>query len=185
MPLFGPPNVDKLFAKRDVDKLIKALSHKYEDVRSGAVFALGNIGDPRAVEPLTLTLRDKEETPFIRKKAAHALAKIGDARALETLKTAFKDGNENESIRKEIAWSLNSFLKDEIIRDLQQLGSTDANLKMALSPLLSMLTSGSTVNYSLAASTLAQLADGFEIIGGTSVTTISKLRMIEAKLKML
>ena len=75
--------------------------------------------------------------------------------------------------------------KQEIIREIEQLGSTDASLKMALSPLLSMLTSGSAVNYSAAALTLAQLADGFEKTVVADATTIINIRKIEANLKML
>ena len=74
--------------------------------------------------------------------------------------------------------------KQEIIREIVQLGSTDASLKMALSPLLSMLTSGSAVNYALAAVTLAQLADGLELTG-EKPSTIRQIRKIEAELKML
>lgn len=79
----------------------------------------------------------------------------------------------------------NRMSKQEIIREIEQLGSTDSALKMALSPLLSMLQSGSAVNYAMFALTLTQLADSFEITGTADSATISKLRQIEAKLKML
>jgi hypothetical protein len=75
--------------------------------------------------------------------------------------------------------------KQEIIREIEQLGSTDFALKMGLSPLLSMLQSGPDTNYALAAMTLAQLADSLEITGTGDATTISKLREIEVKLKLL
>ncbi len=53
MPLFGPPNVAKLEAKRDAPGLIKALgSQKDGPVRKAAAGALGQIGDARPVEPL-------------------------------------------------------------------------------------------------------------------------------------
>lgn len=52
--LFGPPDVEKMKARRDVDGLIKALSYqKDRRVRWAAAEALGIIGDARAVEPLT------------------------------------------------------------------------------------------------------------------------------------
>jgi HEAT repeat protein len=52
MPLLGPPDVDKLKAKRGVKGLIKALSYrKRNSVREGAAKALGQLGDTRAVEP--------------------------------------------------------------------------------------------------------------------------------------
>lgn len=75
--------------------------------------------------------------------------------------------------------------KQEIIREIEQLGSTDFALKMGLSPLLSMLQSGDDVNYALAAMTLTQLADSLEITGTGDPATISSLRGIEEKLKML
>jgi len=75
--------------------------------------------------------------------------------------------------------------KQEIIREIEQLGSTDFALKMGLSPLLSMLQSGPDVNYALSALTLTQLADSLEKTGTADATTISKLREIEAKLKLL
>jgi HEAT repeat protein len=53
MPLFGPPSVDKLKAKRDVKTLIELLcSSKDRRIRCEAAAALGDIGDPRAVEGL-------------------------------------------------------------------------------------------------------------------------------------
>jgi hypothetical protein len=52
--LFGPPNVEKLKAKRDVKKLIKALNYeKNASVRQAAAEALGEINDAQqAVGPL-------------------------------------------------------------------------------------------------------------------------------------
>jgi len=51
-------------------------------VRSEAAEALGEIGDPRAVEPLIKSLSDKD--PFVRSTSADALAKIGE-QSLEPL----------------------------------------------------------------------------------------------------
>jgi HEAT repeat protein len=116
MPLFGPPNVEKLKARRDIAGLVKALAYKKDSsVRKRAAGALGKIGwkpekgeaealyliaqrkwdecvkiGARAVEPLIAALKDGE--PDMRKAAAGALAKIGDARAVEPLIAALKDG---------------------------------------------------------------------------------------------
>lgn len=134
MPLFGPPNIEKLKAKRDVKGLIKALDYK-EDliIRSGAVVALGEIGDARAIEPLITLLnldylsvrlvaaealgnfRDprtvgpliaalKDPESAVRRRAAEALGKIGDARAVKPLIAALKDWIED--VRKEAAKAL-------------------------------------------------------------------------------
>ena len=82
MGLFGPPDVEKMKAKRDIDGLIKALDYqKDESVRAAAAQALGEVGDARAVEPLTRALRDYHA----KKEAANALAKIGNARAIDAL----------------------------------------------------------------------------------------------------
>ena len=75
--------------------------------------------------------------------------------------------------------------KQEIIREIEQLCSTDFALKMALSPLLSALQSGSAVNYAILALPLTQLADSYEKTGIADAAIISKLRQIAANLKML
>jgi HEAT repeat protein len=73
MGLFGPPNIDKMKAKRDIGGLIKALeSARY---RQAAAQALGQVGDGRAVKPLIGALRDRDG--LVRSAAADALVKIG------------------------------------------------------------------------------------------------------------
>lgn len=50
MPLFGPPDVQKMKAKRDVNGLIKALSTKNSaQIRKEAAEGLGEIGDALAL----------------------------------------------------------------------------------------------------------------------------------------
>lgn len=73
--LFGPPNVEKLKAKNDVQGLIKALGYEKDSgVRSIATEALGKIRDARAVA-LVEALKDEEH--FVREKAAEALSSLG------------------------------------------------------------------------------------------------------------
>ena len=94
MPLFGPPNVEKLKAKRDVKGLIKALGYQKDGhVRNAAAGVLGQIGDTRAVEPLIAALKD--ESWGVRHYAAEALGQIGDTRAVELLIAALKDRDSN------------------------------------------------------------------------------------------
>jgi HEAT repeat protein len=94
MPLFGPPDIEKLKAKRDVKGLIKALGHRKDaEVREGAVKALGEIGDTQAVGPLSAALKD--ESWYVRLAAARALGQIGDVRAVEPLIAALKDKDKN------------------------------------------------------------------------------------------
>jgi len=72
MSLFGPPDVKKIEAKRDVKGLIKALRYEQDaKVRRDAARALGRIGDARAVEPLINALKDG--VVDVREAAAQAL----------------------------------------------------------------------------------------------------------------
>ena len=90
MPLFGPPNIGRLSAKKNVAGLIKALAwQQQDDIRAGAARALGQIGDTRAVMPLTVTLRDPQWS--VRLASAEALAQIPDVRALDHLIAASSD----------------------------------------------------------------------------------------------
>ncbi len=90
MPLFGPPNVEKMKAKKDIKGLIKALDYEKDlFVRLAAAEALGEIGDACAVEPLIAALKDKFWD--LRKAAASALGEIGDARAVAPLVTVITD----------------------------------------------------------------------------------------------
>lgn len=101
MPLFGPPNVSKLKAKRDVKGLIKALEYKKDvAVRKAAATALGEIGDVQAVRPLVGTLKDTDRD--VCQVAAEALGKIGDAQAVEPLVAMLG----NKSIRQVAAQAL-------------------------------------------------------------------------------
>jgi HEAT repeat protein len=90
MGLFGPPNIEKMKAKKNVKGLMKALCYKRDWlIRQTAAEALGEIGDSCAVEPLIDALRDGEGN--VRKAAAKALGKIGDSCAVLPLITSIKD----------------------------------------------------------------------------------------------
>jgi len=95
MPLFGPPNVQKLKEKHNIEGLLKALGYeKNRDVREAAAKALGEIGDAQAVEPLIATLKNAEmsyEGKDLVCSIAEALGKIGDARAVEPLIAVLKN----------------------------------------------------------------------------------------------
>ncbi len=94
--------VAKMKVKRDVKGLIKALRNKDGNVRREAAWALGDIGDVRAVEHLIDTLKD--ERVWFRKLAIDALRKIKDERAVEPLKEAMKD--KDNGLRRQAAWAL-------------------------------------------------------------------------------
>jgi HEAT repeat protein len=89
--LFGEPNVEKMKARKNVRGLIKALGYQKDyGVRRVAAEALGEIGDPRAVDPLTNALNDDK---VVRRAAIRALGEIG-APAVVPLTNALKDGKE-------------------------------------------------------------------------------------------
>ncbi|MFQ5435244.1 MAG: HEAT repeat domain-containing protein [Anaerolineae bacterium] len=96
--LFGPPKVEKLEAKQDIEGLIKALGYnkkrKAFEVQSAAVEALVRIGSA-AVKPLCEALRDDDYN--IRDNAIRALGQIGDVRAIEPL-LEVKYGTENNLV---------------------------------------------------------------------------------------
>jgi HEAT repeat protein len=97
MPLFGPPDVERLKARRDTKGLIKALQYgkhiKYSllrpepweraaGIRKAAAAALGDIGDPVAVDALISAVNaDGAEQD----NAVVALGSIRDARAVDCL----------------------------------------------------------------------------------------------------
>jgi bilin biosynthesis protein len=69
--------------------LIKLLDNPDWKIRGGAAWALGRIGNKKAVEPLIKSLQD--ESGFVRSGAAWALGTIHDERALEPLTKARND----------------------------------------------------------------------------------------------
>lgn len=82
MGIFGPPNIEKMKAKKNVKGLIKALDSSYKDrVRIDAAEALGQIGDPKAIEALEVSLMNDE----VGKAAAEALGNIGGQQAIIAL----------------------------------------------------------------------------------------------------
>ena len=61
--------------------MILALEDEYEGVRGRAAWALGEIGDRRAIEGLTRVLEDEDRD--VATKAAQALERIGALREKE------------------------------------------------------------------------------------------------------
>ena len=74
-------------------QLIRALRDRDRGVRIVAARALGELGDPRAVEPLIAALKDEDED--VRWFAAEALGELGDVRAVAPLIAALKDEDED------------------------------------------------------------------------------------------
>lgn len=91
MGLFSRPNVEKLKDKKNVKGLIKALRGKDKFVRRKASEALGELGEPSAVEPLIQEMKDDDDD--IRCEAIKSLGKIKDSSVVEPLIKALKDNN--------------------------------------------------------------------------------------------
>jgi HEAT repeat protein len=84
MGLFGPPNIEKMQAKRDFQGLEQALVYqKDKAVRFSAAEALGSLGDSRSVEPLIEALNDCDQE--VCQAAATALGRIGGSHAASLL----------------------------------------------------------------------------------------------------
>lgn len=97
MPIFGPPNIEKLKAKGDVKGLLKVLTtEKENDFRSKAAEALGELQEVQAIEPLTAILKDNDK--FVRFQAAFALVRIDVKKASPAIPVFF------EAIEKSYEW---------------------------------------------------------------------------------
>jgi HEAT repeat protein len=157
MPLFGPPDVGKLQAKRDVTGLIKALGYQKDlHVGAAAAHALGQIGDPRTVEPLIGALKDPNDV--LRRHAADALGQIGDPRAVEPLIIFLQDND--KYVRCAAAWALGQIgdpravepligaLKDpnDVLRDASAEALGKIGDARAVEPLIAALPNWAAIN---------------------------------------
>lgn len=90
MPLFGPPNVERLATRRNVSGLIKALNYQNDaKVRQEAAIALGKIGEQSVVLALIEALNDR--VSMVRAAAVAALGTIADPRAVDPLVALLQD----------------------------------------------------------------------------------------------
>ena len=88
--LFGPPDVQRLEAKKDVEGLKKALAYKQQaQVRVAAAQALGRVGDRAEKPALTSALEDEDVQ--VRIAAAEALARAAGSSAVGALVKALGD----------------------------------------------------------------------------------------------
>lgn len=95
----GGGNIDAIAAKKDFKGLVKALA-KSKDMRIKMIAAetLGNMGDPRAFEPLVAALRDSDF--YDCSYAAVALAKVGGAKAVPYLLAAMERHDSHSLVTK-------------------------------------------------------------------------------------
>lgn len=98
-----------------VEPLIGALARKESEARRNAAWALGAIGDKRAVMPLTETLR-RDSDEKTREHAAWALGALGDRRANEAISAALNDSSAN--VREQAAWAAGAIGEDGAVPSL-------------------------------------------------------------------
>ncbi|HET9587977.1 MAG TPA: HEAT repeat domain-containing protein, partial [Anaerolineales bacterium] len=92
--LLGPPNIEKLKAKHDMQGLIKTLDYQKDAVvRKSAAEALGQVRYAPAAPRLALGVL-KDADPLVRDAAMEALVQIGDVRALAMVLAGLKFDNE-------------------------------------------------------------------------------------------
>lgn len=108
------PDLDRIIAENDFEKLVRALRHRSVDVREQAARAVARlkasegqlarytITDPRVAQPLAMLLRDPD--PVIRLGACRALGEIGDPRAARLLIERLEDGS--NTVRRAAAEAL-------------------------------------------------------------------------------
>lgn len=122
--------------KRPVKSLIEALGDKDSIVRQVAAEALGEIGDPMAIEPLVKALKSEDGNVY----AAVALAEIGEP-ALDALIKALEDRDEN--VRRVAAFGLGRTGDERAVKPLKlHLRDPDPNVRVAAKEALEMIQEG-------------------------------------------
>ena len=102
----------------EVSVLITALEDENDAVRYNAADYLGEMGDARAITPLTQALLG-DENYIVRYHAARALGEIGDAQAVEPLiQSLFKD--EDSTVRGYAAEALGMIGDSTVVESLIQ-----------------------------------------------------------------
>ncbi len=86
----------------DVSRLIAGLDANRPETRAACAWALGENGDPRAVEPLIETLDDRSDKT--REWVARSLGRLGDPRAIDPLIERLDD--DSPAVREWVARSL-------------------------------------------------------------------------------
>jgi HEAT repeat protein len=123
----------RLKANEAVDDLIKILEDTsvHKIVRLNAVYALGEIGNPKAVKSLVLALYREKAYYFA--QAGLALVKIGEPAVEPLVKTMFGKNNVAKSINKENVGVLAGALEANAAKVLGDIGS-----QSAVEPILKM-----------------------------------------------
>jgi HEAT repeat protein len=89
--LFGPPDVDRMLARGDVKRLIKALRDSREGEHAAAAAGLAELGEPAAMPPIGM-VQDPHSSAEVRVRAAQVLGAIGDPQAAGALLGMLRTG---------------------------------------------------------------------------------------------
>ena len=110
----------KLFA------MIRALNDEEPEVRKTAIYILGEMEDPRAIDALGKILTS-DPLAELRSRAAWALGEIEDERAIPALMKAVED--ENGEVRKNVVWALGQIESEDALPALSK-AAKDPNPKV-------------------------------------------------------
>jgi HEAT repeat protein len=129
VPLLGPPDIEKLERKRDVDGLVRALAYKKDyGICKAAVIALGRLGDARAVPGLVGVLNDRSLNST-HLEVIGALARIGDPVAVEPLAARIgHDFPPNEDAVVEALGRMGPAAVDPLVGTFEQAWTVKRNL---------------------------------------------------------
>jgi hypothetical protein len=112
-----------------VPLLLGALNDQDPRIRSAAAEALGEVGDPSAIEALGNALA-KDSDSDVRESAAEALGELGSPNAVQVLRTGLKDGDED--VREAVVDALAAIGGPEAERVLRQaLADSDEDVRDA------------------------------------------------------
>jgi hypothetical protein len=105
-------------------KLLQLANAPCLRVQTCAIYALGELAEPRAVEALRGKLASPD--PHVRRIAATALGKIGDPRALPEIITLSAEGGERLAVRSASVRALGQFQDQRAAEALRRLAASDA-----------------------------------------------------------
>ena len=88
---------DKKSSSRFEDSINKIIDPNEDDkIRGHLIYALGNLGDPRAIEPLIEVLDEEDNSRYLIKITVDALCNFGDPHAIKPLIKLLKKYDDNE-----------------------------------------------------------------------------------------
>jgi HEAT repeat protein len=126
MPLFGPPNIDKLERKQDLDGLIKALDYTRDPaIPIAAAQALGRIcppGETFAVRRLANQIHSKD--PDLRRAALLSAGQIGSSEAAGDVVMTFQRETDPR-VWEAAAWALAQIDNDRTLKALEECFTAD------------------------------------------------------------